>query len=51
MYLNRKMKFSQGNKRKNKFKLKLGYIRYIIYLALDCYNFYYIKKKKAKFKA
>ena len=51
MYLNCKIKFSQGNKRENKFKPKLGYIRYIICLMLDCYNSYYIKEKKAKFKA
>ena len=51
MYLDYKMKFSQGNKHGNKFKLKLGYIRYIICQALNYYNSHYTKKKKAKSKA
>tara|TARA_R110002060_G_scaffold22842_6_gene30993 strand:- start:3825 stop:4049 length:225 start_codon:yes stop_codon:yes gene_type:complete len=45
------MKFSQGNKHGNKFKLKLSYIKYIICQAPNCHNSYYIKKKKAKSKA
>ena len=51
MYLNCKIKFSQGNKRKDKFKPKPNYIRCIICLMLNCYNSYYTEKKKAKFKA
>jgi len=51
MYLDYKIKFSQGNKRGDKFKLRLSYIRYIICQALNCHNSHYTKKKKAKFKA
>ena len=51
MYLNRKIKFSQSNKRKNKFKPRLGYIRYIICQALNCHNSRYIEEEKVKFKA
>ena len=51
MYSDYKIKFSQSNKCKDKFKPKPGYIRYIICLASNCYNSYYTKKEKAKFNA
>ena len=50
-YSDRKMKFSSGNKRGDKFQLKPGYISCFIYKKINCYNSRYSKEEQAVFKA
>ena len=45
------MKFSSGNKRKDKFQLKLSYISCIIYKKINYYNSRHFKEEQVVFKA
>lgn len=51
MYSDRKMKFSQGNKRGDKFKPRPGYTGCIICQAPDCHSSRHTEEEKAESKA